>query len=293
MEQGEAPNAAYFISLFIITNPPSFPSPRARATNLALGFGSASSSPPSFRAATPETIQSRSQSREACPACRVGLRLPRFVNLGTNHESLLVTDTYLDLSVALKKQAPLAVLHCSWCGAHSHVATLRSLVEIKVNNVFHPILCSRTKKAMTTEMRSFYTPPTTAHASPHSPPIVDELISKYSSSMTHSASYRSTKSLGRSRNLVQRCIDHICLQYYRYEVTFGVYVMTPGEKCVANAFVLVFLSLLIWASLLYFPQLLFRKIGRMVWLLTGHSEYDQSYISPATASAIPTSFMAS
>jgi hypothetical protein len=152
---------------------------------------------------------------------------------------------------------------------------------------------------MATEMRSFYTPSTTAHVSPHSSPIVDELISKYSSSM--STSYRSATSHGRSRDLVQRCIDHIRLLYYRYEVTFGVYVMTPGEKFVANTFVLVFLSLLIWASLLYFPQLLFRKIGRMVWLLTGHSEdvaalfgiFEQTYMSPAAAAAIPTSSMAS
>jgi hypothetical protein len=150
---------------------------------------------------------------------------------------------------------------------------------------------------MATEMRSFYTPSTTAHVSPH---IVDELIGKYASSMTHSASYRSTASYGRSRNLVQRCIDHIRLQYYRYEVTFGVYVMTPGEKFVANTFVFVFLSLLIWASLLYFPHLLFRKIGRLVWLLTGHSEdvaalgiCEQSYISPAAAAAIPTNSMVS
>ncbi|EED12826.1 conserved hypothetical protein [Talaromyces stipitatus ATCC 10500] len=135
---------------------------------------------------------------------------------------------------------------------------------------------------MATEVRSFYTPSTTAHVSQ---PIVDELM------MSH----------GRTRNLVQRCIDHIRLQYYRYEVTFGVYVMTPGEKFVANTFVLVFLSLLIWASLLYFPQLLFRKIGRLVWLLTGHSEdvaalfgiFEHVYISPATSATMPTSSMAS
>lgn len=152
---------------------------------------------------------------------------------------------------------------------------------------------------MATEMRSFYTPSTTAHVSPHSSPLVDELISRYSSSM--STSYRAATSHGRSRNLVQRCIDHISLLYYRYEVTLGLYVMTPGEKFVANTFLVVFLSLFIWASLLYFPQLLFGKIGRMVWLLTGHSEdvaalsgiFEQSYASPAAAPGIPISSMAS
>lgn len=139
-------------------------------------------------------------------------------------------------------------------------------------------------------MQSFYTPATTGHASPHSPPIVDKLISKYSSSMTQSAAYRSTKTQGRAWSLVQRSIDHIRLQYYRYEVTFGIYVMTPGEKFVANTFVFVFLSLFIWASLLYFPQLLFRKVGRMLWLLTGHSEYVAA--NPAIA-AVPMGSMAS
>lgn len=116
-----------------------------------------------------------------------------------------------------------------------------------------------------------------------------------------STSYRAATSHGRSRNLVQRCIDQTRLLYYRYEVTFGVYVMTPGEKFVANTFVLVFLSLLIWASLLYFPQLLFQKIRRMVWLLTGHSEdvtalvgiFEQSYVSPAAAAATPASSVVS
>lgn len=148
-------------------------------------------------------------------------------------------------------------------------------------------------------MRSFYTPSTTAHVSPRSSPIVDKLISKYASSM--STSYRTATSPGTSRNFVQRCVDQIRLLYYRYEVTFGVYVMTPGEKFVANTFVLVFLSLLIWASFLYFPQLLFRKIGRMTWLLTGHSEdatvlagiFEQSYLNPTAAAAIPASSMVS
>lgn len=150
---------------------------------------------------------------------------------------------------------------------------------------------------MATEMRSFYTSSTTAHVSPHSSPLVDELISKYSSSM--STSYRSATLHGNRRNLLLHGVDRIRLLYYRYEVTFGVYVMTPGEKFVANTFVLVFLSLLIWASLLYFPQLLFRKLGRMIWLLTGHGEavaarsgmFEQSYVSRAAAPAIPASSM--
>lgn len=73
------------------------------------------------------------------------------------------------------------------------------------------------------------------------------------------------------KNPVQRFTDRVRLEYYRYEVTFGLYVMTPGEKLVANSFVFVVLSLLFWALLLYFPALLYQKLSRLVWLLTGHS----------------------
>jgi hypothetical protein len=53
------------------------------------------------------------------------------------------------------------------------------------------------------------------------------------------------------RNLVQCFTDGMRLQYYRYEVTFGLYVMTPGEKLIVNIFVIVIPSLLVWAMLLY------------------------------------------
>lgn len=62
----------------------------------------------------------------------------------------------------------------------------------------------------------------------------------------------------------------ILLEYYRYEVTFGLYVMTPIERLVTNVFVIIVLSLLCWALLLYFPCLLYRNLIRVVWLLTGH-----------------------
>lgn len=121
---------------------------------------------------------------------------------------------------------------------------------------------------MTTEMQSFYTPTTSTHIS-HAPAAVDELISKYSSSMNTSSS--PTAPRNQSRNPFQRFVDRVRLEYYRYEVTFGLYVMTPSEKLVANTFVIVVLSLLFWALLLYFPQLLYQKLTRLVWLLTGHS----------------------
>lgn len=121
---------------------------------------------------------------------------------------------------------------------------------------------------MPTEMQSFYTPNAPTHMS-HAPAAVDELISKYSSTSAPAA-FRTQ----RARNPFQRFFDRVRLEYYRYEVTFGLYVMTPGEKLVANTFVIVVLSLLLWALLLYFPSLLYHKLSRLVWLLTGHSSQE-------------------
>lgn len=129
---------------------------------------------------------------------------------------------------------------------------------------------------MTTEMRSFYTPSTTNHLASHAPAGVEELISKYSSMATSTASASAptassmpSSRMLRRRNIIQRFADRVRLEYYRYEVTFGIYVMTPGEKLVANSFIVVVLSLLLWALLLYFPSLLYHKLSRLVWLLTG------------------------
>ncbi|KAL2837863.1 hypothetical protein BJY01DRAFT_40032 [Aspergillus pseudoustus] len=125
---------------------------------------------------------------------------------------------------------------------------------------------------MATEMQSFYTPATSTHTvSSHAPSAVDELISKYSSTMS-TATFSGIHSLPKPRrNILQQATDRVRLEYYRYEVTFGLYVMTPGEKLVANTFVMVVLALLFWALLVYFPALLYQKLSRLVWLLTGQS----------------------
>ncbi|KAL2819186.1 hypothetical protein BJX63DRAFT_428840 [Aspergillus granulosus] len=123
---------------------------------------------------------------------------------------------------------------------------------------------------MATEMQSFYTPATSTHTISHAPTAVDELISKYSSTMSTTTSSGHHILPKTRRNIFQRATDRVRLEYYRYEVTFGLYVMTPGEKLVANTFVIVVLALLFWA-LLYFPTLLYQKLSRLIWLLTGQS----------------------
>lgn len=127
--------------------------------------------------------------------------------------------------------------------------------------------------ASTTEMQSFYTPSTSSHISSHAPAAMDELISKYSSmsNSTSTTTPSTTTNKAKSQGWFRRMGDRVWMEYYRYQVTFGLYVMTPSEKFAANTFVMVVLSLLFWALLLYFPSLLYSKLSRLVWLLTGHS----------------------
>ncbi|PGH10514.1 hypothetical protein AJ79_05442 [Helicocarpus griseus UAMH5409] len=80
-------------------------------------------------------------------------------------------------------------------------------------------------------------------------------------------------------SLFKRISNRLRLAYYRYEVTYGLYVMTPEEKMVANSFLVVFIALLIWALFLYFPPLLFQKLRRLVWILTGTDEVKETVTS--------------
>lgn len=122
---------------------------------------------------------------------------------------------------------------------------------------------------MPPDVQPVYSPSPSSHLPSRAPAAVDQLIAKYSSTM--GPSLNSQLGMSPRRNALQRLVDRVRLVYYRYEVTFGLYVMTPGEKLVANTFVFVVLSLLFWALLLYFPALLYQKLSRLVWLLTGHS----------------------
>ncbi|KAJ5760673.1 hypothetical protein N7520_007829 [Penicillium odoratum] len=121
---------------------------------------------------------------------------------------------------------------------------------------------------MTTKTQSLYTSSTAPHVSHAS---MDRIFQKYSSSTITSTP--TTLYIKRtSSNPLQGLIDSFRLGYYRYEVTYGLYVMTPGEKCVVNLIVVVVFMLLSWALALYFPAILYHKFTRLTWLVTGHSD---------------------
>ena len=49
----------------------------------------------------------------------------------------------------------------------------------------------------------------------------------------------------RAPSLQAATIDAVKLEYYRYEVTYGLYMMTPIEKIVANLVIVVLLILIL------------------------------------------------
>lgn len=62
---------------------------------------------------------------------------------------------------------------------------------------------------------------------------------------------------------------HLRRAYYRYEVTFGLYVMSTAEKVIVNSIILLILGLLITAIFFYLPALVIRLITRTIWYIYG------------------------
>lgn len=63
--------------------------------------------------------------------------------------------------------------------------------------------------------------------------------------------------------------NYLRLRYYQYEVTFGLYVMTPGEKAVLNSIILGIMAALLYALFWGFEPFVVRTVCRMVYYITG------------------------
>ena len=72
-------------------------------------------------------------------------------------------------------------------------------------------------------------------------------------------------------------VEQARIAYYRYEVTFALYVMNPGERMAFNSSALMVLSLLMLPTMMYLPQLVAVALD---WLLC----YAQSINSPLPVS---------
>lgn len=77
----------------------------------------------------------------------------------------------------------------------------------------------------------------------------------------------------RSRIVIpSKVSNYFRLRYYQYEVTFGLYVMTPIEKLVLNTIVLTVFTALFCGALFGLQPLLVRSLCRLAWYVTGTLE---------------------
>jgi len=63
--------------------------------------------------------------------------------------------------------------------------------------------------------------------------------------------------------------NYVRLRYYQYEVTFGLYMLTLGEKFVLNTIVCSILALLFYGILFGLQPFIIRLICQLVWYITG------------------------
>ena len=63
--------------------------------------------------------------------------------------------------------------------------------------------------------------------------------------------------------------NYIRLKYYQYEVTFGLYMMTTGEKIVVNTIVAIIISALLYGFIFHLKPFLGNTFCRLLYYITG------------------------
>jgi len=63
--------------------------------------------------------------------------------------------------------------------------------------------------------------------------------------------------------------NYLRLRYYQYEVTFGVYMMTPTEKLVFNTLILAIFAALAFALFWGFRPFIVNAVCRILYYITG------------------------
>jgi hypothetical protein len=63
--------------------------------------------------------------------------------------------------------------------------------------------------------------------------------------------------------------NYFRLRYYQYEVTFGLYVMTPAEKLVFNSIILFALCALLYALFYGLEPFVVNSVCRLLYYVTG------------------------
>ena len=76
----------------------------------------------------------------------------------------------------------------------------------------------------------------------------------------------------RKHSLSERVSNTIRLRYYQYEVTFGLYMMTPTEKLVLNAIFLSIMALIGWGLYMGLNTFVVHSFCRWLYYMTGSLE---------------------
>ncbi|KAI1624553.1 hypothetical protein EDD37DRAFT_650424 [Exophiala viscosa] len=63
--------------------------------------------------------------------------------------------------------------------------------------------------------------------------------------------------------------NYLRLRYHQYEVTFGVYMMTPAEKCVFNLVVLGAFTAILYAVFFGTEAFVVNAVCRLIYYITG------------------------
>ena len=80
----------------------------------------------------------------------------------------------------------------------------------------------------------------------------------------------STPHKGKPRTLsLAKVSNHLRLRYHQYEVTFGLYMMTPAEKCIFNLIVLSAFTALLYALFFGIEPFVVNGVCRLIYYITG------------------------
>lgn len=63
--------------------------------------------------------------------------------------------------------------------------------------------------------------------------------------------------------------NYIRVRYYQYEVTFGLYMLTPSEKVVLNTIILTILSAILYALYWGLEPFITQLVCRVVYYIMG------------------------
>ena len=79
--------------------------------------------------------------------------------------------------------------------------------------------------------------------------------------------------------MLSAAVRRVKLAYYRYELTYGLYILNTREKAVLNTLVLVFLALFVAAIFIYLPPAVMRATRRLSFYVWGELPAVVSHIN--------------